>query len=222
MFRREDVRQDVLDEIAWEPALEGDAVGVSATDGAVTLTGVVRSYAEKWAAEKAAKRVRGVKAVANELEVRVPDNHERDDTDIAAAVAATLAWNVTVPNTVVGTVEHGWVTLEGDVDWSTQRRAAERAVRELAGVRGVTNLIRLKSRVAPKDIHDRIRKTFQRSAQVDADHIDVSVHDGTVTLSGTVRSWSERMEAEHAARAAVGVQEIDNQLKVSSFVPAPL
>lgn len=222
MFKREDLRQDVLDELAWEPSLEEDAIGVSSTDGAVTLTGVVRSFAEKWAAEKAAKRVRGVKAVANQLEVRMPASHERDDTDIAAAVASTLKWNVSVPNTVVGTVEHGWVTLEGEVDWSTQRRAAERAVRELTGVRGVTNLIRLRSRVAPKDVRDQIHKAFLRSAQVDADHVDVSVQDGRVTLSGTVRSWSERMEAEHAARAAVGVQDVDNQLRVSSFTAAPL
>lgn len=213
----DDLRQDVIDELAWDMSLDDQGIGVAATTDTVTLTGYVRSYAEKRAAEKAAKRVRGVTVVANDLEVRLPDSMRRDDPDIAAAVAATLKWNVSVPNDVTATVEHGWVTLEGEVDWTFQRRAAERAVRDLVGVRGVTNLVRLRVRPVPKNVADQIHKAFHRSAQIDADHIRVAVHDGVVTLSGNVRSWSEKMEAEHAARAGAGVKEVDNQLRVSSM-----
>lgn len=212
-----DLRQDVIDELAWDMSLDDQGIGVAATTDTVTLTGYVRSYAEKRAAEKAAQRVRGVTVVANDLEVRLPDIMRRDDPDIAAAVAAALKWNVSVPNGVNATVEHGWVTLEGDVDWTFQRRAAERAVRDLVGVRGVTNLVRLRVRPVPKNVTDQIHRAFHRSAQIDADHVKVAVHDGVVTLSGNVRSWSEKMEAEHAARAGAGVKEVDNQLRVSSM-----
>ena len=217
MSNADNLRQDVIEELAWDMALDDQGIGVAATTDTVTLTGYVRSYAEKRAAEKAAKRVRGVMVVANDLEVRLPDIMRRDDPDIAAAVAATLKWNVSVPNDVKATVEHGWVTLEGDVDWTFQRRAAERAVRDLIGVRGVTNLIGLRVRPVPRNVTDQIHRAFHRSAQIDADHIKVAVHDGVVTLSGNVRSWSEKMEAEHAARTAAGVKEVDNQLRVSSM-----
>jgi osmotically-inducible protein OsmY len=217
MSTADDLRQDVIAELAWDMSLDDQGIGVAATTDTVTLTGYVRSYAEKRAAEKAAKRVRGVTVVANDLEVRLPDIMRRDDPDIAAAVAATLKWNVSVPNDVNATVEHGWVTLEGDVDWTFQRRAAERAVRDLVGVRGVTNLVRLRVRPVPQNVTDQIHRAFHRSAQIDADHVKVAVHDGVVTLSGNVRSWSEKMEAEHAARAGAGVKEVDNQLRVSSM-----
>lgn len=219
MKNAEDIRQDVQDELAWDMSLHAPAIGVAVSAGTVTLTGHVRSYAEKRTAEKAAKRVAGVVVVANDLEVRLPSSQQRDDSDIAAAVAAALEWNVKVPSLVQATVEHGWVTLDGVVDWSFQRQAAERAIRDLAGVRGVTNLIELKVRPVPADVKDRIRKAFERSAQIDADNIHVSVVDGRVTLTGTVRSWSERMEADHVVRAAAGVREVDNRLHGSTFVP---
>jgi osmotically-inducible protein OsmY len=217
MRNAQELRQDVLDELAWDTSLDAAAIGVATTADTVTLTGHVRSYAEKHAAEKDVKRVNGVVAVANDLEVRLPDTKRRDDTDIAAAVSSTLRWNVSVPNEVKAVVERGWVTLEGQVDWAFQRRAAERAVRDLHGVRGVTNLIALKPRAAANDVRDQIQKAFHRSAQVDADHVKVTADDGKVVLTGTVRSWSERMEAEYAARAAVGVRDVDNRLTVSSF-----
>jgi osmotically-inducible protein OsmY len=217
MKTAEDLRQDVIDEITWERSLDTPGIGVAVHDDAVTLTGHVRSYAEKRAAEKAAKRVHGVIAVANDLEVRLPGNLQRDDTDIATAAATAIKWSAPVPNTVSATVEHGWVMLDGEVDWAFQRRSAENAVRDLAGVRGVSNQIRVKPRAIPKDVVDRIRRAFHRSAQIDADYISVAVSGGKVTLSGNVRSWSERAEAEHAARAAAGVTEVDNKLHVSSM-----
>jgi osmotically-inducible protein OsmY len=137
------LRQDVMDELAWDGAADAASIGVSAADGAVTLTGHVRSYAEKRAAEKAAKRVPGVIAVANELEVRVPSSRKRDDTDIAGAVGTALKWSVSVPGGITAVVDQGWVTLDGAADMPFQRRAAENAVRGIVGVRGVTNLIRV-------------------------------------------------------------------------------
>ncbi|HEX6135517.1 MAG TPA: BON domain-containing protein [Longimicrobiales bacterium] len=219
MRTAEDVKRDVLDELAWDRSLDATAIGVAVTDGAATLTGHVGTYAEKRAAEKAAKRVKGVVAVANDLDVRLPGSLQRDDTDVATAVAAALKWNVSVPEEVTATIQDGWVTLEGDVDWSYQRNAAERAVRDVIAVRGVTNLIRIRLRARSKQVKEEIDRAFRRSAQIDADHVSVSVIDGRVTLSGTVHSWSERMAAEHAARAAAGVTDVINQLHVSSFTP---
>jgi osmotically-inducible protein OsmY len=215
MKKAEELRQDVIDELAWDTSLDAPGVGVAVHDGAVTLTGHVRSYAEKRAAEKAVKRVHGVIVVANELEVRLPSSLQRDDTDIATAAASAVRWSAPVPSTVSATVERGWVTLEGEVEWAYQRRAAENAVRDLAGVRGLSNMIVVKARPVPKDVKDQIHKAFHRSAQIDADHIAVAVAGGKVTLTGTVRSWSEWAEAEHAARAAAGVTEVDNKLRVS-------
>ncbi|MEX1183285.1 MAG: BON domain-containing protein [Gemmatimonadota bacterium] len=215
MRSAEEVRQDVVDEMTWDTSLDTPGIGVAVHDGAVTLTGHVRSYAEKRVAEKAAKRVHGVIAVANELEVRLPSELQRDDTDIAMAAASAIKWSALVPSTVSATVERGWVMLDGEVDWAYQRRAAENAVRDLAGVRGLSNRIRVKPRAVPEDVIDRIKKAFRRSAQIDADLISVSASGGKVSLSGNVRSWSERTEAEHAARAAAGVTEVDNELHVS-------
>jgi osmotically-inducible protein OsmY len=217
MRKTEEIRQDVVEELAWDNSLDAPAIGVAVTDGAVTLTGHVRSYAEKRAAEKAAKRVHGVLAVANDLEVRLPTSLQRDDTDIATAAASALQWRVSVPYAVHVTVERGWLTLSGEVDWAYQRRAVENAVRDLAGVRGLSNLIQVKVRPVPKDVKEQINRAFHRSAQIHADHIDVSVSGGTVTLTGTVRSWSERTEAEHAARVAAGVTDVENRLRVSSM-----
>jgi osmotically-inducible protein OsmY len=217
MKKAEELRQDVVDELAWDTSLDAPGIGVAIHDGAVTLTGHVRSYVEKRAAEKAAKRVHGVLAVANELEVRLPSSLQKDDTDIATAAASAIRWSTPVPSTVSATVERGWVTLDGEVDWAYQRRAAENAVRDLAGVRGLSNLIVVKARAVPKNVRDQIHRAFHRSAQIDADHVSVEVSGGKVTLTGTVRSWSEWTEAQHAARAASGVTEVDNRLRVSSM-----
>ncbi|CAN5691050.1 BON domain-containing protein [soil metagenome] len=217
MKKAEELRQDVVDELAWDRSLDAPGIGVAVHDGAVTLTGHVRSYAEKRAAEKAAKRVHGVIAVANELEVRLPSSLQKDDTDVATAAASALRWSAPVPSTVTASVERGWVTLDGEVEWAYQRRSAENAVRDLSGVRGLSNLIVVKARAVPKDVRDQIHKAFHRSAQIDADHVSVAVSGGKVTLSGTVRSWSERTEAEHAARTAAGVTEVENKLHVASM-----
>lgn len=210
------LRQDVIDELEWDPALDAAGIGISAHDGAVTLSGHVRSYTEKLAAEKAARRVAGVFSVADELEVRLPGSLSRDDTDIAEAVASTIKWNASVPRTVKAKVEDGLITLDGDVEWEFQRRAAEKVVRGIAGVRGVINRLKVRQRVTPDNVEQRIHDAFRRSAQIDADHVRASVVGGRVTLAGTVRSWAERMEAQYAAWAAPGVTEVVNNIEVRS------
>lgn len=215
----ETLRQDVLDELAWEPALNDAGIGVSVENGAVTLTGHVRSFAEKRAAEKAAARVAGVVAVANDIEVRFPSDARRDDTDVAQAVASAIRWNTILPpGAVKATVERGWVTLSGDVDWEYQRRAAYDSIRNLRGVRGLSNNVRVKPAVRSDDVQKKIEAAFRRSAQIDADHVRVRISGTRVTLTGTVRSASERKEAEYAAWSAPGVTAVDNELRVE---PAP-
>ena len=210
-----DLQQDVIDELVWEPSIDAAAIGVAAEDGVVTLSGHVPSYAEKWTAEYAAKRVAGVRAIANEIAVRLPGASERSDSDIARAALHALAWDVWVPEERVSvTVSDGWVKLDGTVDTKHQKLAAERAVRTLTGVKSVTNLIQVTPTVQPADVTTKITGAFQRSAVLDARQIEAETHGGRVVLRGTVRTWNERETAEQAAWAAPGFAEVDNQIIV--------
>jgi osmotically-inducible protein OsmY len=210
------LQHDVLAELEYEPRVDASKIGVSAKDGVVTLTGYVSHYAEKMAAEQAAKRVYGVNAVANDMEIHVPSSRVRTDAEIAGAALNALKWDTSVPEDHVKlTVRNGWITLEGHVDWQHQREAAERAVRNLTGVHGVTNVIMVKPHVKTAEVKDKIEAAFKRSAEVDARRIRVDVLDGKVVLHGRVRSWTEREEAQQAAWAAPGVAEVENQLTVT-------
>ncbi len=210
-----ELRRDVERELEMEPSIDERRIGVAVLDGIVTLTGEVRSYAEKWQAERTVERVSGVRGVVNDLVVKPAT--ERSDIDIARAAADVLKWNVLVPaDRVKVRVESGWLTLEGDVEWEYQRRAAERAVRNLPGVRGISNLIVVKPRVQPSDVRRKIEESFEREAAIDAQHIDVQVNGSEVTLSGRVRSWAERHAAEKAAWSVPGVTAVHNYLTVEA------
>ncbi len=213
----EQLQRAVQDEMKWDARIQPNEIGVAVKDGVVTLTGWVDSYTKKWAAERAALRVSGVRAVANDIEVRLPSAVERTDQDIAAAAVRALEWDASVPEDRVRvTVRSGWVTLEGSVDWQYQRRAAERAMRSLTGVRGVTNLITVSPQEPqPQELRKRIEQALVRNAETDAHRIVVTVDGDKVILTGTVRSWAERQEAERVAWSAPGVLDVDNRIKVS-------
>jgi osmotically-inducible protein OsmY len=210
------IHSDVLAEMTWDPRVQPNEIGVAVKDGVVTLTGWVDAYTKRWAAEEAAHRVRGVKAVANDIEVRLSSWDERTDADIAAAAIHTLEWDALVPvDKLDVTVSHGWVTLKGEVEWQYQKQDAERVVRRLAGVTGVTNMITVTPRVAASALKERIEKALLRSAETDAKQITVDVDGDAVILKGTVRSWAERQEAERAAWAAPGVAAVDNRIRIA-------
>jgi osmotically-inducible protein OsmY len=214
-----EIQKDVAEELRWDPSLEDDDIAVSVRNGVVTLAGYVKSYVDKWRAEQVAGRVKGVKAIANDLEVRLAVGTERTDPDLARAALDALKWNVSVPQDKIKVkVEKGWVTLEGDVDYYYQREAAERSVRYLTGVKGVTNLITVKARATPTDVKQKIKEAFERGAEFDADHITVEVIGNKAILRGTVRSYAEYKDAERAARNAPGITEVENKLVVDPSV----
>jgi osmotically-inducible protein OsmY len=209
------LQKDVQDELKWEPSVTPSEIGVSVNNGVVTLGGTVPTYAEKCAAERAAQRVEGVKAVAENIQVKLTGIHKRSDTEIAEAAVSALKWHVFVPVDVQVTVENSCITLRGQVNWEYQRSAALNAVRYLPGVRGVSNDITIKPTVRPSEVKDEIEKALKRDAEVDAEHIAVSADGGKVRLSGSVHTWREHEEAGRAAWKAPGVTAVVNNIAVS-------
>jgi len=209
------IKRDVQDELIWEPSIDETRIGVSVEDGVVTLSGEVDSYAKKIAAEKAAKRVRGVRAVAEDIIVNYGMEEEKTDTEIAKAVVNALQWHASVPeDAVIPKVENGWVYLTGQVRWGYQKESAKNAVKDLSGVKGVINSITISQGVEPLEVKKRIKEAFERSADLEARGIRVLTEGHTVTLEGTVHSLKEKEEAERTAFNAPGVYEVKNNLVV--------
>jgi len=216
-----EILRDIQDELKWDPYLSSSEIGISVKDGIVTLTGVVDAYWKKVAAENAVKRVSGVTAVVQKIEVRLSESGKRKDTDIAEAIQSAFKWSVLVPKDKIKIkVENGWVTLEGDVEWEYQKNAARKAVEKLAGVVGVTNNIRVTPKAAPSEIREKIKTAFLRNASLDSDRINISVDGSTVRLSGKVRSWAEKKEAERQAWLAPGVTKVENDIEIDTEVYA--
>jgi osmotically-inducible protein OsmY len=207
------LQQDVLAELKWDAQIQPNEIGVAVKDGVVTLTGWVDSYLKKWSAEDAAHKVAGVKAVANDIEIKLAT--ERTDPDIAEAAVHALEWDAFVPSgKVQATVSKGWVTLKGAVEWQYQKQDAERVVRRLAGVRGVTNLITVKPRVTPSELKKKIEDALVRNAEIDANKITVEVQGSKAVLRGRVRAWAEKEEAARVAWSAPGITSVENLITV--------
>ena len=212
----EDIQQDVLAELEWEPRVRSNEIGVIAKDGVVTLIGRVDTYLQRTAAQDAAHRVRGVKAVANEIEVQLPSTAERGDAEIAAAAARALEWDAAVPIERIDiTVSKGSVTLKGEVEWGFQKADAERVVRRLSGVRSLSNLLTVKPHLSMTDLKQKIERALVRSAEADAERIQVEVQGSEIVLKGTVPVAAEKRAAERAAWSAPGVTSVDNRIAVS-------
>ena len=211
-----DLKRDVSAELAWDPAVRSTAIGVAVKDGVVTLTGHLDTFAEKHAVSRAVQRVAGVKAVALELDVRLSPDHKRNDTDIATSAEHALQWNTSVPAQAISlTVDHGWVTLRGEVEWDYQRRSVEKAIRPLIGVVGISNEIKLRVRPQAADLARNIESALLRQAIREARQIQVAVDGNTVRLTGTVHSWHERAAAQGVAWSAPGVNAVVNELRVA-------
>jgi osmotically-inducible protein OsmY len=211
-----DLCHDVLDELEFEPSIDSEHIGVTAANGVVTLSGYVPSYAQKMAAERAAWRVKGVRAIAQEIAVRLPNDKKINDDEIAERAIKILAWNAWIPDEAVQVrVSHGWVTLTGQVEWNFLRQAAEREVRKLSGVLGVINDITLHFTAHPTDIKQRILDALKRHAVVESKQIRVDVHDnGVVELHGHIDDWKERQAVEHAVWSTPGVRAIEDHMRI--------
>jgi len=212
----EQIQTEVLDELKWDPRVRPNEIGVAVKDGVGTLTGWVDNYTKRWAAEDAAHRVRGVKAVANEIEAHLPSSAQRADAYIAEAAVNALEWDAFVPiDKLDVTVSKGWVILKGEVEWQYEREDTEQVVRRLSGVKAVTNLITVRPRATPSELKKKIEDALARSAEVDAERIKVEVQGSKAVLKGTVRSWAERQAAERTAWAAPGITSVDNRTMIS-------
>jgi osmotically-inducible protein OsmY len=210
-----DLKRDVVAELNWDPAVKSTAVGVAVKDGVVTLTGHLDTFAEKHAASRAVQRVAGVKAIALELDVKLAPAHKRSDTEIATSIEEALRWNTLVPvDSLRVTVDHGWVTLKGDVEWDYQRRSVEKVIRPLMGVVGISNEMTLRAKVKAADLSRQIAEALTRQAIREAKHIQVDVEGTTVKLTGTVHSWQERAAAQGVAWSAPGVRAVINELRL--------
>ena len=211
-----EIERDVREELKWDPDLDATDIAVSVKNGVVTLTGFTRSYTDRLEAELAAKRVAGVHAVANDIEVRLPAIDQRPDPDIARDAVAALKSELPISHDRIKIiVKDGWITLEGAVEWQYQKTAAENAVRHVRGVKGVTNVISVKPKVEATDIKRKILDAFKRNAEVDANRITIETHGSEVILKGTVRSWIEREEAERVAWSAPGITHVEDRIVVS-------
>jgi osmotically-inducible protein OsmY len=211
-----EIDKDVKEELEWNPDLDASDIAVSVKKGVVTLAGFTHSYAHKWEAEAAAKRVAGVVGVANDIEVRLPSADERPDPEIARDAVAAIKSQLPISSERIKVVvQNGWITLEGQVEWQYQRDTAEKAVRRIKSVKGVSNIIKLRPRAEPSEIKSKIQEAFKRNAEVDANRIVVETNGGEIILKGVVRSWIEREEAERVAWAAPGVTHVEDRIVVS-------
>jgi osmotically-inducible protein OsmY len=210
------LKQDIEAELRWDPRINAAQIGVSVDKGVVSLLGGVDTYAERWAAEDATKRVSGVRTIAQDLKVNVPYDHKRDDSDIAGAVESAFKWDVFVPKTVAATVREGSVTLTGEVTWNYQRDAAEHAIRHLAGVVAVYNSITLKPQAAVDQVKEKVEAALLRQARSDAKSIHIETSGGRVTLTGHSSSWQSIQDAAGAAWAAPGVTEVVDKISIAN------
>lgn len=213
-----ELRCKVIEELDWEPSIDASHIGVAVKDGVVTLTGTVMSYPERTNAEQAARRVAGVKAVAGDLEIKLFGTAARNDFDIAHSALSSLRFNSSVPyDGVKILVENGWITLDGKVEWQFQKLAAENTVKHQLGVKGITNRIEIKPKFNAADVKSKIQSAFARRAQLDANQVTVDALGSKVTLSGMVRSWQEKHQAEQAAWSAPGVSQVENDVVISAW-----
>jgi osmotically-inducible protein OsmY len=211
----EEIQRNVIEQFKYDARIKPTEIGVAVKNGVVTLVGTVDSYLKKWTAEEIASRTRGVRAVANELEVKLPTSDQRSDEDLARAARQALDASIDVPDSVVVAVDNGWVTLRGAVEWYYQKEEAERKVRDLVGVKGVINELEVKPIAQPEDVKRRIEQALVRTAETDAKNIQVEVTDGKVILKGKVHSWYEKEEAKREAWLAPGVREVVDQLDIT-------